>query len=90
MTDQPRERPTSISPPEKHVILNLICPSPSHAADPAALVAALFPFVDSLYKISLRPETKTKLKKTRETFEKTLKVEAEQAKKEEVRSLKII
>ncbi|KAF9075804.1 hypothetical protein BDP27DRAFT_1314520 [Rhodocollybia butyracea] len=84
VTDQPRQRPTSVSTPEKHVILNLICPSPSHASDPSALVAALFPFVDALSKVSLRPETKIKLKKTREAFEKTLKVEAEQEKKEEL------
>ncbi|KIK68153.1 hypothetical protein GYMLUDRAFT_36991 [Collybiopsis luxurians FD-317 M1] len=84
VTDQPRERPSKLSAPEKHVILDLVCPSPSHAADCLALINALFPFVDSLSKISLRPETKNKLKKARETFEKTLKVEAEQAKKEEL------
>lgn len=86
VTDQPRERPTKLDSPEKHVILDLVCPSPSQAVDTTALVAALFPFIDSLSKINLRPETKTKLKKVRETFEKSLKVEAEQAKKEEVSS----
>ncbi|KAE9410524.1 DUF1682-domain-containing protein [Gymnopus androsaceus JB14] len=84
VTDQPRERPTKLDSPEKHVILDLVCSSPSQAVDTTALVAALFPFIDSLSKINLRPETKTKLKKVRETFEKSLKVEAEQAKKEEL------
>lgn len=84
MTDQPRERPSKLSKPEKHVILSLVCPPSSHVDDLNGLVSALFPFIDSLTKVSLRPETKTKLKKVRETFEKTLKVEAEQAKKEEV------
>jgi hypothetical protein len=84
VTDQPRERPSKLSSPEKHVILDLVCPSPSHAVDLSALVNATFSFIDSLSKISLRPETKTKLKKARETFEKQLKVEAEQSKKEEL------
>ncbi|KAJ4478085.1 hypothetical protein J3R30DRAFT_3290672 [Lentinula aciculospora] len=84
ITDQPRERPSKLSSPEKHVILSLVCPSPSHVNDLSALISALFPFVDSLPKITLRPETRSKLKKVRETFEKTLKVEAEQAKKEEL------
>ncbi|KAJ3908461.1 hypothetical protein F5879DRAFT_985567 [Lentinula edodes] len=84
VTDQPRERPSKLSKPEKHVILSLVCPPSSHVDDLNGLVSALFPFIDSLTKVSLRPETKTKLKKVRETFEKTLKVEAEQAKKEEL------
>ncbi|KAJ3785455.1 hypothetical protein GGU10DRAFT_354804 [Lentinula aff. detonsa] len=84
VTDQPRERPSKLSEPEKHVILSLVCPSPSHVDDLNGLVSALFPFVDSLSKISLRPETKSKLKKVRENLEKSLKVEAEQAKKEEL------
>lgn len=84
VTDQPRERPTKLDSPEKHVILNLVCPSPSQTVDTTALVAALFPFIDSLPKVALRPETKTKLKKVRETLGKTLKDESEQAKKEEV------
>jgi hypothetical protein len=49
------------------------------------LVANVFPFIDSLGKLSLRPETKNKLRKTREDLEKELKVEAEKEKKEEVR-----
>ncbi|KAJ3828599.1 hypothetical protein EV361DRAFT_155024 [Lentinula raphanica] len=84
VTDQPRERPSEVAEPEKHVILSLVCPSPSHVDDLNGLVSALFPFVDSLSKVNLRPETKTKLRKVRENLEKTLKVEAEQAKKEEM------
>lgn len=88
VTDQPRERPTSGPLPpterEKHVILSLNAPSPSHAADTVGLVSAIFPFIDSLSKINLRPETKVKLKKAREEVDKDLKEEAEREKKEEV------
>ncbi|KAJ7129647.1 hypothetical protein C8R44DRAFT_777315 [Mycena epipterygia] len=86
ITDQPRDRPTKPLLPEereKHVILSLSAPSASHAADTAALVAAMFPFIDSLSKVGLRPETKTKLRKVREETEKDIKVESERDKKEE-------
>lgn len=49
-----------------------------------ALVSALFPFIDSLSQVNLRPETKTKLKKIREDLDKDLKADSEREKKEEV------
>lgn len=52
--------------------------------DTAALVSALFPFIDSLSQLNLRPETKTKLKKIREDLDKDLKADSEREKKEEV------
>jgi hypothetical protein len=42
----------------------------------------MFGLIDSLEKISLRPETKSKIKKTRENFAKTLKDETEQEARE--------
>jgi hypothetical protein len=68
----------------------LSAPSPSHAADTAELVAAMFGLVDSLSKVALRPETKTKLKKVREETDKDIKKEAERDKKEEVRFPKLL
>ncbi|KAF8165327.1 hypothetical protein B0H34DRAFT_233751 [Crassisporium funariophilum] len=87
ITDQPRDRPTTAIPAEereKHVILTLNAPSPSNAADTAPLVAAMFQFIDQLSKVTLRPETRTKLKKTREVLDKTIKEDAEKEQKEEV------
>jgi Protein of unknown function (DUF1682) len=87
VTDQPRTRPDGPLPSNerhKHVILSLAAPSPGHAADTTALVAAVFPFIDSLSQLNLRPETKTKLKKSREDLDKELKAESEREKKEEV------
>ncbi|KAF8897552.1 hypothetical protein BD779DRAFT_386164 [Infundibulicybe gibba] len=87
VTDQPRDRPPSPLPAnerEKHVILSLIAPPSSSAKDTAALVAALFPFIDVLGKMVLRPETKNKLKKVREDLDKDLKDDAEREKKEEL------
>ncbi|KAJ7638833.1 hypothetical protein FB45DRAFT_903981 [Roridomyces roridus] len=86
ITDQPRERPAKPLLPkerEKHVILSLSVPSPSDASVTAEIVAACFPFIDSLSKIALRPETKAKLKKMRDETEKDLKKEAEKEKREE-------
>ncbi len=81
VTDQPRVRPDAVaSSPKKHVILSLYVSS-------SAVPATLFSFVDSLSKITLRPETKNKLRKSREDLEKILKQEAgreEKEKKEEV------
>jgi Protein of unknown function (DUF1682) len=89
VTDQPRERPTNgplpVSEREKHVILSLTAPPASHADVTFYLVSALFPFVDSLSKCHLRPETKAKIRKIREDLDKDLKDEAEREKKEEVR-----
>jgi hypothetical protein len=87
VTDQPRIRPDGpVAPNErhKHVILSLVAPSPGHAADTTGLVSALFPFIDSLSHVNLRPETKTKLRKIREDLGKDLKADSEREKKEEV------
>lgn len=89
ITDQPRERPNMPLAPEareKHVILSLSVPPSAHVADTIPLVNAVFQLVDSLNKISLRPETKTKLKKFREDLDKSIKEDAEKEAKEEVRS----
>jgi len=88
ITDQPRDRPgvpVPVEEREKHVILSLRAPSPSEAKDTVLLVNAVFHLIDSLNKLHLRPETKTKLKKTREDLDKSMKVEAEKEQKEEVR-----
>lgn len=87
MTDQPRERPGVPLLPnerEKHVLLSLRAPPASHAKDTLELVTALFGFVDSLNKVVLRPETKTKLRKIREELDKSIKEDSEKEKKEEV------
>ncbi|KAG6821261.1 hypothetical protein H0H93_002371 [Arthromyces matolae] len=84
VTDQPRQRPEAPLPAEKrrkHVLLSLSLPS--RAQETEELVAALFPFIDSLHNINLRPETKNKLKKVREELDKSLKADAEKEKKEE-------
>jgi hypothetical protein len=90
VTDQPNERPTTgpLRPEEreKHIILELSCPSSSHAADTVSLIQSIFTFVDLVdTKISpaLRPETKTKLKKTREDLDKQLKLDSAKDQKEE-------
>ncbi|KAF8076408.1 hypothetical protein FPV67DRAFT_1405871 [Lyophyllum atratum] len=85
VTDQPRIRPEGPLPAssrQKHVILSLSLPS-GHVEDTAKLVAAIFPFIDSLSTINLRPETKSKLKKTRDELDKDLKADSEKEKKEE-------
>ena len=90
ITDQPRGRPSAIpAHKEKHVILSLTAPSPSHAADSIPLVSAVFDLIDALEKVNLRPETKSKLKKTREDFFKTLKDEAEREAREEAADAKL-
>jgi len=90
LTDQPNERPTAgpLNPEEreKHVILILSCPSPSHAAETVSLIRSIFSFIDILdTKImpSLRPETKSKLKKTRDELDKQLKIDSAKEQKEE-------
>jgi len=86
VTDQPRECPSGPIPSterEKHVILSLTAPSPSHAGVTIPLVAAVFAFIDGLHRINLRPETKSKLKKLREDVDKELKEKAEKSKKED-------
>ncbi|KAJ7179117.1 hypothetical protein C8R46DRAFT_1211724 [Mycena filopes] len=86
ITDQPRDRPLKPLGPnehEKHVILSLRAPSASHATATAGIVAAMFPLIDALSKVALRPETKNKLRKVREETEKDIKKESEKDKKEE-------
>ena len=51
-----------------------------------ALITFVFNFVDSLAKLNLHPETRSKLKKSRDELEKELKVDAEKEKKEQVKS----
>ena len=88
MTDQPRERPTNgpLLPAEreKHVVLSLTTPSSAHVDVTIPLVTAVFTFIDSLSRCNLRPETKMKIKRTREDIDKNLKEEMEREKKEEV------
>lgn len=87
ITDQPRDRPSRPLDPEereKHVVLNVVMPSAGHMKDLQTFVDGLFTFIDSLSKVHLRPETKSKLKKIREGLDKDLKADAEKDKKEEV------
>ncbi|KAJ3566315.1 hypothetical protein NP233_g7087 [Leucocoprinus birnbaumii] len=87
ITDQPRDRPSGPVPAderEKHVILSLTVPPSSRPDDTIAFVTGLFPFIDSLSKVHLRPETKAKLRKVREELDKELKADSEKNKKEEM------
>jgi len=59
-------------------------PPPSSSSATLAFISGLFAFIDSLTKVYLRPETKTKLRKIREDLDKELKAYAEKDKKEEV------
>jgi cell division FtsZ-interacting protein ZapD len=90
ITDQPRVRPGAVpAHKEKHIILSMATPPPSHAADSVPLVSAVFELIDVLEKVNLRPETKSKLKKTREDFSKTVKDEAEREAREEAADAKL-
>ncbi|KAN0127458.1 DUF1682 domain containing protein [Lactarius tabidus] len=90
ITDQPRVRPSAVpAHKEKHVILSLATPSATHAAESVPLVSAIFDLIDGLEKVNLRPETKSKLKKTREEFSKTVKDEAEREAREEAADAKL-
>ena len=90
ITDQPRVRPGVVSANRaKHVILSLALPPTSHVDISTRLVSAIFGLIDSLEKINLRPETKSKIKKTRENFAKTLKDEAEREAREEAADAKM-
>lgn len=86
ITDQPRERPIDPSGQrERHVILTLTVPPPSEAGATVQLVKGVFKLIDNLdTKVTLRPETKTKLKKVRDDLEEELKKQAVADKKEEV------
>ncbi|KII95175.1 hypothetical protein PLICRDRAFT_48143 [Plicaturopsis crispa FD-325 SS-3] len=77
VTDQPRARPSAPIPAanrEKHVILSLSAPPASAAHATVPLVGAIFAFIDALPKASssLRPETRTKLRKARDELDKEL------------------
>ncbi|KAJ8508397.1 hypothetical protein ONZ45_g9324 [Pleurotus djamor] len=85
ITDQPRDRPTAPEGSEKHVILTLHCPPPSASPYPTLkFTESLFNFIDSLHKLSLRPETKSKLKKYRDDVTKEIKLDSEREKREEL------
>jgi len=89
ITDQPRVRPSVVSGNrEKHVILSLALPPTSHVDISTPLVSAIFRLIDALEKINLRPETKSKIKKTRENFAKSLKDETEREAREEAADAK--
>ena len=49
----------------------------------------MFGLIDSLERINLRPETKSKIKKTRDNFAKTLKDEVERDAREEAADAKL-
>lgn len=91
VTDQPYERPLKpLQPSErkKYVILSLSCPPPSQASATVPLVTGVFQLVDALSAatgkplLSLRPETKTKLRKKREELDAELKADSEKDAKE--------
>lgn len=80
ITDQPRYQPTALRVnKEKHLILSLSSPDPKALT---GFVTGLFGFIDSLPKLVIRPDTKAKLKKARETVEKDLKEASERDAKE--------
>jgi hypothetical protein len=90
ITDQPRVRPGVVSANRaKHVILSMAVPPTSDVDVSTRLVSAVFGLIDALEKINLRPETKSKLKKTRENFSKSLKDEAEREAREEAADAKL-
>ncbi|KAI0053523.1 DUF1682-domain-containing protein [Auriscalpium vulgare] len=89
ITDQPSAHPTSLPyAHEKHVLLTLRALPHSQAALSEPLVAAVFTLIDALERVSLRPETKTKLKKVREELLKSLKEESEKEAREEAADAK--
>ncbi|KDQ64524.1 hypothetical protein JAAARDRAFT_145351 [Jaapia argillacea MUCL 33604] len=89
ITDQPSTRPSTGPQPanerSKRLLISLTAPAPEDATFTVPFVTALFKLVDNLDKVgtSLRPETRSKLKKVREEVDKELKVEAEKEQKEE-------
>jgi len=90
ITDQPRVRPRVVSTNRaKRVILSLAVPPQSRIDMTTNLLSAMFGLIDALEKVNLRPETKSKIKKTRETFAKTLKDESEREAREEAAEAKL-
>jgi len=57
---------------------------PSNAQDTVDFVSSVFQWIDTLPRLSLRPETKAKLKKVREDTDKQIKEDSEREKREEV------
>ncbi|OSD04267.1 DUF1682-domain-containing protein [Trametes coccinea BRFM310] len=104
LTDQPRTRPAHPLPPSertKRLILTLAVPPPSEAGATRPLVAAAFQLVDIVagegklpgtprggLNAALRPETRTKLRKTREEVEREIREEAVREKREEAEEQK--
>ncbi len=88
MTDQPRQRPLGPVPVEereKHIILSLKAPPISRIGNTVALVTFMFSFIHSLTKLHIHPETRAKLKKSRDELDRELKVDSEREKKEQVK-----
>ncbi|KAI0750863.1 DUF1682-domain-containing protein [Daedaleopsis nitida] len=98
LTDQPRVRPTTPLKPEersKRLVLSLALPPNARASVTVPLVTAMFQLVDIIagegklpgarggLNAALRPETRTKLRKTREEVDKQIREEAGREKREE-------
>lgn len=72
---------------ERHIIVKLSVPSGSQVKDTKEFVASLFQLVDIVgtkFGSALRPDTKSKIRKTRDEFYQQLKIEATKEQKEEV------
>lgn len=98
LTDQPRVRPTApLEPSErpKRLILSLELPPNSQSAVTLPLITAAFQLVDIIagegklpgvsggLNAALRPETRSKLRKTREEVDKQIRDDAVREKREE-------
>jgi hypothetical protein len=95
ITDQPSFRPPAPLKPEsrkKYVVLTLAVPPPSAASTVIPLVQGVFQFVDLISGFvpggksvlsTLRPETRTKLRKRREELDAELQADAERDAKEQ-------
>lgn len=88
ITDQPAERPLLPEERDRHVIVKLSIPSGSQVNDTKGFITSLFHLVDIVgikFASALRPDTKSKLRKTREDLDKQLRIEATKEQKGEVR-----
>ncbi|KAH9853455.1 DUF1682-domain-containing protein [Lenzites betulinus] len=98
LTDQPRTRPELPLPSSersKRLILTLALPPSADASATLPLLAAVFQLVDVIagegklpgarggLQAALRPETRTKLRKTREDVDRQIREEAAREKREE-------
>ncbi|KAI0638203.1 DUF1682-domain-containing protein [Trametes polyzona] len=104
LTDQPRtrpERPLEPSERTKRLILTLALPPASDASATLPLVTAAFQLVDAIagegrlpgaprggLSAALRPETRTKLRRTREDVERQIREDAVREKREEAEEQK--